>query len=153
MNTSPASQAKQRVLDWVRAKNPKTMELKFGCKISYTEGGHTKVFTFIKKTKFSYYIFGYSGNKTNQIIKRDRRICEERYVILGSDMGLQELMIALHTISVLNNGIVFAEILDDGRGSLWNDSNKMLASFHYDLTKNLHEQSPEFYESLLPLIS
>jgi hypothetical protein len=90
--------AKQRVLEWVRSKNPQTMDKDFE--------------------------------------------------ILGSDMGLQELLIAW--IAKVDEQYHPHSPKERDHKYQWG-SHKILGQF--DLTENLHNQSEDFYENILSLIS
>lgn len=170
--------AKELVLQFVREKNPQTMELKFGCVLRGTSGieflflgcerwrGHDK----INYWKAAYTLREYPFERLNsKAIKepnmqtgmdeytRDMldsmnsssNVCingsSNDYKIIGSDMGLQELLIALD--------IEEYKVRADGwivRGDGYGDYTSYAL---YDLTKNLHNQSDEFFTSLLPLIN
>lgn len=159
MTKDSTTSAKERVLAWVRSKNPASMELKFGCKILVSELLCTNnAFDVIPKSSKSLctilsYSAAYKENTPSSTDWNDEAIsvwCDEWHVertwggedleesdgyeILGSDMGLQELLIALKTrdISIESCGALMDSI--------------------YDLTKNLHNQDDSFYEALLPLI-
>lgn len=136
MNTTPTPSAKDRVLAWVREKNPQTMELKFGCRV-HRYGVHDETLLVVRR----------GGIGKDKIRKwwcnngYDYR--RDEIVILGSDMGLQELLIALCDnnphISIMSDQFCYIEYQPE-------------SEVEYDLTQNLHNQSPEFYEALLPLL-
>ncbi len=80
------------------------------------------------------------------------RFCSCNTMELGSDMGLQELLIALEAL--------FTEAAQAGKDTIVRcDVNTMgritfgaYRTMRYDLTKNLHNQPEDFYSHILPLI-
>lgn len=141
---------KDRVLAWVRSKNPHTMELDFGCMIEDARGSKRVLCERYEHVKGDLYR---SVARPNCLVQ----ICE----ILGSDMGLQELLIAMKTLhpkpayfGVHINHPFGCESFHEGNLVIHVQATFSPFSFNipFDLTKNLHNQSPEFYESLLPLL-
>lgn len=65
-------------------------------------------------------------------------------------MGLQELLIAIQETEQWNEWSVCLDN-EDGLAHVYHSENAYKAIF--DLTKNLHNQSEEFYTKFLPLIS
>lgn len=136
MNTNQS--AKEQVLSWVRSKNPQTLELKVGTKL------------FLRPTPYS--------GKSPKL----SQVCEcsdiswwrqHKDKILGSDMGLQELWLAFE-----RSGNIDLHIEPDGtikQHKEWDMDSITLKkeTIGFDLTKNLHEQSEEFFQAILPLIS
>lgn len=148
MTTPESSSAKQRVLEWVRSKNPDSMELKFGCRVRSKQFNTNYVISHATEDAVAY---------APQYIENDFRWDSRdhyrngEFEILGSDMGLQEMLIALQTLpniadgcGVMKNGMMIIEDLDHGQI----ERHRIL----FDFTKNLHSQKPEFYESISPLI-
>lgn len=151
MTNHPTPSAKEQVLAWVRSKNPQTLELKMGCEVeTISEAGFLNYSIVLqvredKRGKAQYFLF-------NDEI--GARWCPKRVIheILGSDMGLQELVIAI--------GRKARPFLRDDKfmrlGLEWFVVTHISCEYRYecffDLTKNLHNQEPEFYEALLPLI-
>lgn len=134
MSSTPTASAKERVLAWVREKNPQTMEIGIGvrCRIKNSHFS-TKTHEILIGDRYVYY-------DTEFVIDSDmNRDNEDPYCIiveiLGTDMGLQELLIAIRE-GIEDNGAVQDRIIYG----------------MFDLTQNLHNQAEEFYESLLPLL-
>lgn len=63
----------------------------------------------------------------------------ENLEILGSDMGLQELLIAVQPMDLSLRLTLVSDAI-------------YIGGVRFDLTKNLHSQSEEFYAFLLPLL-
>lgn len=143
MTTNPTPSAKELVLQFVREKNPQTMELKFGCEIMIT--GCEYIFDFICEENNKYILK--TQDDSYAIIRKPFST-----KILGSDMGLQELLNALCLLgahSIIGDWKTHGTI----NGILAFYSGDGDALFKYDLTQNLHNQPDEFYTSLLPLIN
>lgn len=160
------SDTKQKILDWVRSKNPQTMELKKGCLfeenfdlwvINCERCENERIFAY--SCTGDKHDFACAENNTDDNRWRykynsfSRKYLESsEYVkIIGSDMGLQELLIAVQSLPLPKHLIVHrnGDILLFESGYL--DEDKILCKF--DLTKNLHQQSEEFYQAILPLIN
>ena len=132
--------AKEKVLAWVRSRNPDTMELKPGCRVR-CNGKATGIFAGDSgRTVIKHWV-----ERNGHLIQRGRKIREDE--ILGSDMGLREFCRALtysgfyHT---MNHNFKFSikEKLDHPETIVeWDDE------------QNLHNQSDEFYESILLCLS
>lgn len=129
---------KDRVIQWVRSKNPQTIERSI-------EG-------------------------SNILAELKQYVCLEEWLSqcpdehafmeglaigagkeIGSNMGLQELLIAF------KNGkkYYFDVVPSSFDGMVYirpTNSYQPEISIDFDLTKNLHEQSEEFFESIFPLI-
>lgn len=151
---SEQATAKEQVLAWVRSKNPDSMELKFGCKVCFQDGNICN------------YCRSMMGNRRrgrseistilcceNGGTSPDYDVFENEYEILGSDMHLNDLLIALrHRRSAGEYGCLCDELIGIERDETcccsYEDS-----PMKYDLTKDLHSQKPEFYEALLPLLT
>lgn len=86
-----------------------------------------------------------AGNYEVVMFGKVRTTVQERQIqkILGSDMGLQELLIAFW--QWIHEGHEDDELEQATRMKVFVDM--------YDLTKNLHQQSEEFYQAILPLIN
>lgn len=123
-NPSP----KDRVLAFVRSKNPSTMEPKELCRYEWSNLDGAAGGGFIQSAKHW------------DAIQSHPKIDEVK--ILGSDMTLQELLIAVRAIGMF---------LIDVHGSIGRYGMGELTK--YDLTKNLHEQSDETYDALAKLIN
>jgi hypothetical protein len=139
MNTSPSPSAKEQVLDWVRNKNPQTLELKFGCKIRY--GGITETIVHSINPNGEVQTDKFTGWLLVSKIKQD-------YRILGSDMGLQEFCRALTYSGFyysMNHNFKFTIRKHPTVGSI--------EFVEYDDEQDLHNQSEEFYQAVLPLIN
>ena len=128
MSHESTPSAKSRVLEWVRSKNPQTMEPKELCRYEWSNLDGAAGGGFIQSKKHW------------DAIQSHPKIDEVK--ILGSDMGLQEFVIALRGTGALLKM----------NGELFQSSQRIKPLCTYDLTKNLHEQSDDFYEALLPLI-
>lgn len=138
MSTTTSPSAKNRVLAWVRSKNPQTMELKFGCKV-LVEGEERM---FVRRRNSDCIIA--LGDAVTQ--------CYREFTILGSDMGLQELLIALEGTDHMDATCErMSDVQGWGSGALVIDVLGYVYDI-YDLTKNLHDQAPEFYEAILPIV-
>lgn len=133
--------AKDRVLAFVRSKNPQTMELKFGCAIDRGLTQGQEYIAGIFNDRVSIGIRGHDGWSYLPFEVPKNEFDSGKWRILGSDMGLQELLIAVRTLGMF---------LIDVHGSIGRYGMGELTK--YDLTKNLHEQSDEFYASILPLL-
>lgn len=170
-NQKDKASAKDKVLAWVRSKNPQTMELKKGCKCVFRE-------LYGEKATWDGYI-GYEERQDERIKKTQEKVILEFWEygndehgsfsthyeiveILGSDMGLQELMIAFKSIHGMKAYIGVHSNFPFGN----KDFHEGLLVLHiqssvspyshnigFDLSKNLHQQPDEFYEAILPLIS
>ena len=131
--------AKAKVLSFVRERNPETMELKFGCKYSYNGSVDT-------------YIGGDMSPPSQFITNEDY----PEYNIIGCDMGLQELLIAItkQDENKMIGDTTIIEFLVQYDGIVWMESS--YGNCNYDLSENLHNQDkkdPNFYLKLLPLLS
>lgn len=179
MTPTPTLSAKERVLAFVRAANPATMELKDGCKIlvpSRCCANHAFDETLPENDMSLCTVMMYdSGGRLDTAdgtdyegptitvwcddwgIARswgehgwDDEDCElPKYQILGSDMGLQELLIALNA-----NQQITIKLHNDGQGiliMLW-EGNLVKHCAVFLLSQNLHNQPEFFYGSLLPLL-
>lgn len=147
MTKNETQSAKDQVLAWVRSKNPQTMELKFGCRILvHRQRGDEEMI--------------YKGDqemlqKNIDELRTDGcDCCSDSFdmgqcEILGSDMGLQELLIALKGVP-LNLGMYKTGRLRISNNSCFYGSGN--ETFVFELTKNLHNQSQEFYEEIAKLI-
>lgn len=168
--TSSPSSAKQAVLDWVRSKNPQTLELKEGCILKETDQNtklkagvsifpvqlwicsakHTEVrggvyYEYVDIIPHrSFYGSKIPGNICLRVNTGKMIEVDHKYEILGSDMTKQELEIALHSFNCTkkNETTCLYEIFIGDEPH----------DVEFDLTKNLHNQTDDFYESILPLI-
>ena len=147
MTNSEKASAKDTLLAWVRSKNPQTMEPKELCRYAWSNLDGAAGGGFIQSAEHW------------DAIQSHPKIDE--VTILGSDMGLQELLIAFKSIhgkqtyfGVHTNHPFGCEQFHDGKLVFHVQSNFSPYSHNlpFDLTKNLHSQSDEFYEALLPLI-
>lgn len=142
-NEASTLSAKDQVITWVRSKNPQTMELKFGCEVqTISESGFINYSTVIqcdtdKRGKPKYLLYN------NEI---GARWCPKQVIneILGSPLGLQELLIAL--------GDPAYEVHGDGWIVERDAYGDPTSYAQFDFTQNLHNQPDSFYESLLPLL-
>lgn len=142
---SPSS-AKDKVLAWVRSNNPATMEAKLGCYFLIKEENGWRehiqkwddewVGCADKQGKFNFQLRGVESYEQNKIVE-----CS-----IGSDMGLQELLIALK-----NDQSKPILVSDSGYFWTW-QKDELKYLFDFDLTQNLHNQSQEFYEEIAKLI-
>lgn len=141
--TSPlsAEQAKEKVLQFVRAANPHTLELKFGCKILVHWKRRDEVM--IYKDTIETLEPQEGMLRTSGCDCCSTALSNEEYKILGSDMGLQELLIAFMQKDIL--------LLVDTFGSIRNDIHEQLTWMNF--SENLHNQPDQFYLDLLPLIT
>lgn len=164
MTNQPTPSAKEQVLAWVRERNPQTMELKDGCVVRYVypHGQITMEGVFIGKS-------GHYGNSELWGLRVQNCVMpipnknhfEKSAQILGSDMGLQELLIAFMSIHGKNkvhvgwhlNCPFGAKDFFEGMFVFHIQHENGSVNLAFDLTKNLHNQEPEFYEALLPLLS
>ena len=162
---TPTASAKEQVLAWVRSKNPQTMKLKFGCKFRWNYdtymvncGGNCfprqHILAFSCTGDSHYWADNPSDaqKETRKYFSQSQEWLEENkeYIeILGSDMGLQELLIALKDIP-LNIGMYTTGRLRISNISCIHGAGNETCVF--DLTKNLHNQDDSFYEALLPII-
>lgn len=133
MPTESTASAKEKVLKWVREKNPQTMEYSHTFKVRISNlDGLDRIVTV-------------ANEGTMDQIRSNPKIDDVE--ILGSDMGLQELLIAFgvddYKLRAIKEGWV--RIYKE-------DAALRDHTVDFDLTKDLHEQSPDFYQSLLPLI-
>lgn len=134
--TEPKSSAKQQVLDFVRSRCPETMELKFGCEVRVhilDNRDHERDVVIDDRITNGEVRLGYFGDVSVSDIE-----------ILGSDLQLHHLLIAFawaKNICVYPSGLITETP---------SDTEYEICTF--DLTQNLHSQTPEFYEAILPLI-
>lgn len=182
MSTTTTTSAKNRVLAWVRERNPQTMELKFGCMFQFKSGFVTPSDGEVLPDKYcnrpfflmSHNIRDDNPWQTSDIKTTVLTFCDlssftsaislkvgteipmsyflVNLDILGSDMGLEHLMKALQLHPCTDTKLV-----DDGRLTVTEYPPRCQTAgisviTHFDFDKNLHSQAPEFYESLLSLI-
>lgn len=131
-HASDAGTAKQQVLDFVRSKNPQTMEHEW----LYEERGTWRYCKWCK-------IF-------------DRNPNADEPCSFGSELGLEELLLTLGSSSVTNNEYPFF-IDSEGYIYTWEEGlhKKRILHRRYNLTLPLHRQDesdPEFFVKILPLI-
>lgn len=122
---------KQRLEDKIREGVPESMELKFGCKV--TDGVSGYIVNFVDPNCVHFCL----GNA------EELGIVRREWQILGRPLALQDVLIALpdNLVQVhLSNPIVL--IVD-----IYNKKEAQ-----YDLTKDYHHQSEEFYEFLYQLL-
>ena len=141
MTLQETQSAKEKVLKFVRDANPSTMELKFGCRVLSKKSRN-------KKESQVTWI----GEWSVMLGKQERNFpsIATRYEILGSDMGLENLLIALEkNIDVSGMHPESQGMAEhDRKMEIWQD-----IADRYDLSENLHNQDPNFYIKLLPLLS
>lgn len=149
MTNQPTPTAKQQVLDWVRSKNPQTLELKEGCVIKCgIDHRDPCLVTHVWRPdddSLAAYCYCVEDCGTEIRMIEDP---EDTVEILGSDMGLQELLIAIG-LSHLSDSFCCS----DG-GWIYEKDQYGDPTYYgqFDLTKNLHNQTEEFYTAILPLI-
>lgn len=163
---------KEQVLAFVRAKNPQTMELKFGCKLSFdiqvpVDNWETLTWRIVEMCRdnseegeFNNVAvvedYGGEGYAKDMVVLEISQEELEEYEIIGSDMGLQELLIAANSVKKHHGTVEYRE---DGAWFFFyeHDPDLFISRLEccawIDLTKDLHNQSDDFYSSLLPLLS
>jgi len=148
---------KQRLEEKVREAVPESMELKFGCRV-------------VRSTEE--YIFLHMSDEMTGDIEKDMKQCAQLYCeksdkivfttkidkILGRPLTLQDVLIAL------NKSGEMIGVDDDGSFRSYPDGSRIHTyggigcSFNgeympaYDLTKDYHHQSDEFYTFLYELL-
>lgn len=122
-----------------------------GCRLEVPEAAYNWVILdSAEEAKKNYpMIFTKSESKHGATAYTNVNACK----ILGSDMGLQELLIAIKQQDA-DKGLADMTVIDilvQFDNTVWFESAFGNATF--DLTKNLHNQSEDFYKSILPLIN
>lgn len=144
MTTNQQPTAKEQVLAWVRERNPQTMELKFGCRVEVIAGEELEIGSCFMVCMVEH------GEITYVRDGMGKRYAARHLKILGSDMGIRELLRALNNLkdgcyAISSCGWIYS------RKSLL-DQYIPATDIPFDLTKNLHEQSDEFYQAILTLL-
>jgi len=135
MNPTPTLSAKDRVIQWVRSKNPQTITERYveGCqKYSAICGKKSEKGTWYCETCKEW-----NG--------------EDRYVQDFADMGISELLIALCSLgahSKMGDWQIRGTI--EGVLAFYGGGGEGL--FNYYLPQNLNDQTETLYEALLSLI-
>ena len=147
--------AKSKVLKFVRDANPSNLELKFGCRVVIKQ---EDVCDWNKGRRLIYSVTLDNAGDGEHVCDfmttlNKRYDVSDIKEILGSYMGLQELLIALEKNIDVSGMHPESQGMaaHDRKIEIWQD-----IADGYDLSENLHNQDkkdPNFYLKLLPLLS
>ena len=141
----------------IRASVPESMELKFGCRVNRIFDGKKCQFMVLEDRSVDQ-VFIQSlptGSiayemKKSFLMNESEQLETDRYEILGRPLQLADVLIALN-----NEGATVQTVISHDPKGFWidiEDYEGNVIKTQYDLTKDYHHQSPEFYEFLHTLL-